>query len=242
MVPGVEPAEVTVPRGRARGGSARDRWLRILAIGAIAGVSVVAYQTGLLDPDRVRELMVGAGPLAPVVWILLYLVAVFIPLGTTVMTVAAGLAFGTLAGTALTWMVTLGASLLPFFLARSLARNWFEQRVENTRLSRTVDLINGRSFWVVFYLRLVPSLPYEIQNYVAGLTRIRVTHFVLATALGIGPILFILAFLGDSLQDVGSPRFLVAAVLYGVALTAPPVVAWIWSTVRGRQRSRDAQS
>jgi len=190
---------------------------------------LAAARADLLDPQNMRDFIVGFGYLAPMAYALIYVIAIFIPYGTTIMTVTAGLAFGTLWGSLLTFCVTIFASLVPMTVARRLGRDWVERRIGRTRARQYADMINNNAFLVFFYLRLIPSLPYEMQNYVAGISRISYTQFMLASALGTGPIIFILGFLGDSLTDPGSPRFWLAALIYLTVLLAPPVYLLIRS-------------
>ncbi len=206
-------------------GEVRDRLLRILAAVVLLVALALAYRADLLDPEGLRDFLHSFGIVAPIIWILLYLVAVFIPYATTVMTIAAGLAFGTVWGAALTFSVTIFANLLPFTVARKLGRKWVEARVRGTRLQRYADAINRNAFLVVFYLRLIPSIPYELQNYVAGVTRITYGRFILASTLGIGPIILILTFLGDALLAPDSTRFLAAVGIWVAALVAPLLIA-----------------
>lgn len=196
-------------------------WFRVAGALLLLGAAGWALHAGWIDPSRVKAFILSFGKLAPLIWILLYLPAVFIPYATTVMTVAAGLAFGVVHGGMLTYGVTLFASLLPFTVSRRLGRDWVERKVGNTRVQRYVDLINRHAFLVFFYLRLIPSLPYEIQNHIAGVTRISYRHFLLASALGNAPIVAVLVFLGDGLSVPRSPRFWGALILYGVALFSP---------------------
>jgi uncharacterized membrane protein YdjX (TVP38/TMEM64 family) len=200
-------------------------WARILGAMVVLVAVGLVLRAGWFDPSRVKEFILSFGVLAPVIWSLLYLAAVFIPYATTVMTVAAGLAFGVVWGAILTYGVTLFASLLPFTVSRRLGRDWVEERLGNTRVERYVELINRHAFLILFYLRLIPSVPYEIQNHIAGVTRITYRHFLLASALGNGPILVILVLLGDGLATPASPRFWVAAGLYGLALLTPILIA-----------------
>jgi uncharacterized membrane protein YdjX (TVP38/TMEM64 family) len=205
----------------------KARWIRIAAVLILLLAAGAAVRAELLDPSRLKDLVLSFGALAPVVWALLYLVAVFIPYATTLMTVAAGLAFGVVWGSVLTYCVTLFASLLPFTVSRRLGREWVEGRVGGTKVEKYVDLINEHAFLVVFYLRLIPSVPYELQNHIAGVTRITYKQFLLASALGNGPILFVLAFLGDGLAAADSPRFWVAVGLYFLAMVSPFIVALV---------------
>lgn len=200
-------------------------WARILGGMVVLVALGLALRAGWFDPGRVKEFILSFGVLAPVIWGLLYLAAVFIPYATTVMTVAAGLAFGVVWGAILTYGVTLFASLLPFTVARRLGREWVERKLGNTRVEKYVELINRHAFLILFYLRLIPSIPYEVQNHIAGVTRITYRHFLLASALGNGPVLVILALFGDGLADPASLRFLIAVGLYGIALLSPILIA-----------------
>ncbi len=195
--------------------------VRVLVVAAVLAALVAAARAELADPLAVKELVLGFGPFAPLVWAVLYLGAVFVPYATTVMTMAAGLAFGTVRGSMLTYGLTPFASLLPFAVSRRLGRAGIEGALGNTRVQKYVDLVNRHAFLVFFYLRLLPTVPYEVQNYIAGVTRISYRQFLLASFLGNGPMLFILAFLGDSVSDPTSPRFRVAAALYLAALLLP---------------------
>jgi uncharacterized membrane protein YdjX (TVP38/TMEM64 family) len=227
---------VSGTEGRA---SSRAAVRLVIAAGAAAllALAVLAVRSDVVDPAELRDFVLSFGRLAPAMWAALYVVAVFVPYATTLMTIGAGLAFGALWGTLLTWCVTIFASLLPFTVARRLGRAWVEARIGNTRVKKYADLINANAFLVVFYLRLIPSLPYELQNPIAGITRITYGRFMAASALGIGPILFILAFLGDSLSDPGSSEFRIAAGIYAVALLSPLGIAVV-RRLRGRRGVR----
>jgi SNARE associated Golgi protein len=70
----------------------------------------------------------------------------------------------------------------------------------------------------VLYARILPAMPYSLVNYAAGLTRVRLTVFAAATAIGCAPRAFAYAALGGSLDDLGSPEAIVAlCVLVGMA-------------------------
>ncbi len=207
--------------------ASRHRRLQALVLLAVLAVVLLGLVPQAVSPETLRDWIVSFGALAPAAFVGLYLAAVFIPYGTTVMTVAAGLAFGPLWGGLLTYGVTLGACLLPFAVARRLGRDWVERRVGGSRVEKYAELINRNAVLIVFYLRLIPSLPYELQNYLAGVTRIGTGGFLLATALGIGPIILVLTFLGDGLAAPGSVAFWIAAGVYLLALFGPAALVLI---------------
>lgn len=207
----------------------------LLAFAVLAAATALVFDIHprALEPAAIRDFILAFGFAAPIAYAAIYALAVFVPYGTTVLSVAAGLAFGTAAGAILTFVVTLFASLLPMTVARRSARGWFEAKIAGTRAEKLVDLANRNAFWVFFYLRLLPTIPYEVQNYIAGISRIRYREFLAASFLGNGPFIFVLAFLGDGLTDPGSPAFWTAASLFAVAIAVPPLVAYL---VRRRGR------
>jgi len=58
----------------------------------------------------------------------------------------------------------------------------------------------------------VPGVPYNLANYGAGLTAIRLPVFPGTTALGAAPRAFAYTALGGSLDDLGSPEAIAAIV------------------------------
>lgn len=206
---------------------------RVAVVFAVLLAVVLAYNADLIYPRAVQHFVLDFGILAPLIWIALYLVAVFIPYGTSVLTIAAGLAFGVIWGSVLVYVTTVFASLIPMLVSRRLGQRWVESKIDKSRLKKYVDLINRHAFLVFFYLRLLPTIPYEVQNYIAGVTRISYVQFFLASLLGDGPVLFIMVFFGDGLTDPGSPRFWVAAGLYLLIIVSPVIIVLVH---RGKDR------
>ena len=198
---------------------------RIAAVAGVIALTVLLFQSDLVDPIQLKRYVLSFGPYAPLFWTALYVVAVFIPYATSILTFVAGLAFGTAYGTVLVYVVTIPACLLPLVVSRRIGREWVEAVIGNTRVKRHADRINENAFLVFFYLRLLPTLPYEVQNYVAGVSRISARQFMLATALGDIPILFAMVNFGSSLSDLESPRFWIAAGLYLVVVGCPAFIA-----------------
>jgi uncharacterized membrane protein YdjX (TVP38/TMEM64 family) len=212
----------------------RKPLLQMIIVLALLGTVLIGTHPDALEPAGIRDFILGFGLLAPLAYIALYAVAVFIPYATTILTVVAGLAFGTLWGGVLTYFVTLVASLAPMGASRYLGRPWIEPWVGKSRVRHVARLINRNGFMVFLYLRLIPFIPYEIQNYIAGVSRISYRHFLLASALGNAPIILIMTFFGDSLTQPGSAQFWWAGGVYLVVLLTPVPLALL----RRRRRRR----
>jgi uncharacterized membrane protein YdjX (TVP38/TMEM64 family) len=125
---------------------------------------------------------------------------------------AAGLLFGTAVGTpiALTFIV-LGA-VMQMTISRYLAGDAAVHLLP-ARVRRFDRFIEERGFWAVFYMRLAPAIPYNLVNYGAGLTSLKVRAMAAGTAIGALPRTFAWVALGGSLDDLGSPEAKAAIVL-----------------------------
>lgn len=184
----------------------------------IVGAFVVVSSTGDLSAERVQHWVDGYGAFGPLVFIV-------VSAGLTVMLFpgpllagASGLLFGTALGTPVSIVAaTLGATLA-FCLARWLAHDAVEQ-LAPPRVQHIRAWLGRRGFFAVLYARIAPGLPYTLVNYAAGLTPIRLSAFVAATAIGVTPRAFAYTALGGSLDDLSAPEVKIAiAVLIVMAI------------------------
>jgi uncharacterized membrane protein YdjX (TVP38/TMEM64 family) len=196
--------------------------LVLLALALAACVAVLAA-TGSLSSGAVRDRIHGFGVAAPLVFVLASALLTVVLFPGPLLAGASGLLFGTAVGTPLSIAAaTLGASL-----AFSLSRWWAHDAVEELAGPRVQALrmrLGDLGFVSVFYARLLPGVPYNLVNYAAGLTPIRLAAFAAGTALGVAPRAFAYTALGGSLENLGSPQAIVAfVVLIVMALAGLPV-------------------
>jgi uncharacterized membrane protein YdjX (TVP38/TMEM64 family) len=99
-----------------------------------------------------------------------------------VLSLAGGLIFGAAWGTVWT---TVGANLgaiAAFLIGRYFARGMVENMVASNHALRTIDEGVRRQGWrMVMITRLVPIFPFNVQNYVYGLTDIPLKTYILVT-------------------------------------------------------------
>ena len=140
----------------------------------------------------------GLGPVGLLVYALAYAVATVLFLPGSLLTLAAGAAFGLLPGLG---AVLVGASVgaaLSFLVSRHLARQRVEEWIQSKPRFSAVDRAVAKEGWkIVFLTRLSPIFPFNVQNYAYGLTRISFWHYALASAIGIIPGSFLYVYLGS---------------------------------------------
>ena len=152
-----------------------------LAVVVVGALLVAGRWAGGYVP-RFAEWVGTLGALGPVVFIAAYAVATVGGVPGSLLTLAAGAIFGLWAGTL--WVLlgaTLGASGA-FVVARYVARQAVERRVlADPRFAAIDRAIAEQGRRVVFLLRLSPAVPFNLLNYLLGLTRVRYLDFLVAS-------------------------------------------------------------
>jgi uncharacterized membrane protein YdjX (TVP38/TMEM64 family) len=118
-----------------------------------------------------------------------------------ILCVGAGFFFGLWWGF---FVVLLGNSIgaaVAFWLSHSLGRQHFEKWLSKSPMLVVVEAAVARDAKkIIFLSQLHPLFPTSLLNYVFGLTRIRFSAYMLWTALGRAPGLFLYTYLGTLSQ------------------------------------------
>ena len=170
-------------------------------IGLALGLAAISIGASILPlGDWVKDFsdwICQFGLFGAVIFIAVYAVAAVLFLPGSVFTIAAGLVYGMVAGTAVALTgATIGASLA-FLAGRYLFRRRIEKYASGNERFAAVDQAIGEHGWkVVGLLRLSPLIPYNASNYFYGITSIRFWPFLLASLVGMLPGAFLYAYLG----------------------------------------------
>jgi pyruvate/2-oxoglutarate dehydrogenase complex dihydrolipoamide dehydrogenase (E3) component/uncharacterized membrane protein YdjX (TVP38/TMEM64 family) len=167
------------------------------------------------------------GPWGPVIFVGLYVVATVLFIPGSVLTLGAGAVFGVALGSVcVSISATLGATAA-FLVGRYVARDAIARKIEKSEKFATIDRAVADEGWkIVLLTRLSPVFPFTLLNYAFGLTRVKLSHYVLASWIGMIPGTVMYVYLG-SLVNVGAghrQRTTGEWVLYGVGLAATVIV------------------
>ncbi|CAO4175944.1 TVP38/TMEM64 family protein [Methylorubrum populi] len=194
----------------------RRPWLRWLPLACLALLSLGVLASGgarFLDLDRLSESRVWLQALiaedrvrAIALASLAYVGSVVVSLpATLVLTVLAGLLFGSVTGALIAiGSATTGAAIV-FSVGRFAAGDLIRRKA-GPRVGRFAEGFRRDGFGYILILRLLPIFPYWITNLAPAAFGVRLRTFVLATLLGLTPGAFIYAGIGSGLEDLLSAR------------------------------------
>ena len=182
-----------------------------------------------------RDWVDGYGAAGPLVFIAVSSCLTVVLFPGPLLAGAAGLLFGTALGTATAIVAATTGATLAFSISRWIAHDAVEEMAP-PRVQALRSWVGERGFLSVLYARLAPGIPYNLVNYAAGLTPVRLRDFVAATAIGCAPRAFAYAALGGSLDDLTSPEALIAISL----LVAMALGAGVYAFSRRRPRRPSA--
>ena len=217
-----EAGAVARPEDAASNLGARWKWV----VYVVAGGAIVLALKYLHVQDVLKEALdwIGKlGPWGPVIFVSVYVVATVLFVPGSVLTLGAGAVFGVALGSVcVSISATLGATAA-FLVGRYLAREAIARKIERNEKFAAIDRAVADEGWkIVFLTRLSPVFPFTLLNYAFGLTRVRLSHYVLASWIGMMPGTVMYVYLG-SLVNVGAghrQRTTGEWVLYGVGLLA----------------------
>ena len=172
---------------------------RALAIAAVALVIALAW----VFPVRhwivsLAERLRGMGAAGVLLFIAAYVVCTVALLPGSLLTLAAGFAYGPVRGLLIVSPASVIAATIAFLLGRTLLRSWAHQRIARVPRTRALDRALGQnSFKVILILRLSPAIPFNVLNYALGVTDASLAQYVAASFLGMLPGTWLYAYLGS---------------------------------------------
>lgn len=119
------------------------------------------------------------------------------PVPPLMLYVLAGVLFGAFWGGTLTLFGNLIGSLIDFEIARSYGRK-FVEGLATSKVKKRFDNFFGKyGGFSIFLLRINPLTTTDLFSYLAGLTNMKRTHFILGTALGLIPLIYVQTYFGE---------------------------------------------
>lgn len=215
------------------------RWLPIviaLALLAVGGLVLreagVSWRDGLSQVERLRDAGIAGLPI--------YL-AVYAGLTWTMgpaswLHGSATFLYGALPGMALAWSASMLFGFGSYEAARGRLREplrrWLQRRMGQARLAALDHAVDARGVTAVVLLRLSPLAPFNVVNFLLGLTSVDRRTYLLGTGIGsLSPVL-VYGTLGAQVSDLtkltetGRASPWATAAVVGTTIIASAGIAW----------------
>jgi uncharacterized membrane protein YdjX (TVP38/TMEM64 family) len=144
-----------------------------------------------------EDWIISLGVWGPFLFGLTYVATALLLAPASAWTLAAGALFGLGGGMVVASLSSTTAAALAFLIARHAARDWIVQRLRHSPRLDAVDRAVREGGWkIVALLRLSPAVPFNLQNYLYGLTGLRFWPYLLTSWLAMLPGTFLYVYLG----------------------------------------------
>nr|AFK33422.1 unknown [Medicago truncatula] len=143
------------------------------------------------------------GPWGPLALAVAYIPLTILAVPASVLTLGGGYLFGLPVGIVADSVgATIGA-VAAFLLGGTIGKSFVASKLKDYPQFKSVSIATQRSgFKIVFLLRLVPLLPYNILNYLLSVTPVPLWEYTLASWLGMMPLTVALVYAGTTLKDI----------------------------------------
>jgi uncharacterized membrane protein YdjX (TVP38/TMEM64 family) len=180
--------------------------LALLAIIIVVGPDRVIDSYKSLTPQGIKDAIDSFGALSVVTYLIAYLVRPLLFLPISPFTIAGGFMFGMWWGLLWSMIGSTASAVLIFLLSRYMLHDFVADSLKG-RYPSVDKMLEGRDWSFIFFLRMIPLMPFDLVSCFAGTSNIKFRDFLIGTTLGEIPGALVLVMLGTSLYDVGSGFF-----------------------------------
>ncbi len=199
----------------------------------VAGITVAIIYRDQFDVNAMERWVKDAGSAGPVVFMLIYAIGTVFFLPGSVLTLAGGALFGPVFGTFYNLTAATVGAMVSFIVARYLAHDWVEKKTAG-RMKQLKQGVEGEGWKFVAFVRLVPLFPFNLLNYALGLTKIKFSHYTIATYIFMLPGAIAYTYLGYAGREaIAGGDSLIQKIMLALALLA--IVGFLPSLI-GRLR------
>ncbi len=196
--------------------------IAILAAVLLIGPDRLVHVYSTIRPGDIRRMVLSFGALSPAAFILINALRPFTFLPVTPFTIAGGFIFGHFYGLLLSIIGTMLSAVLTFSLSRYLFKDTIKRWLKG-RYDGADKGFESNGIFMIAAARVIPVIPFDAVSYVAGISNISFTDYLIGSLIGEFPGAFILTMLGSNLGRIGTPIFYLSLVLFILLMAIPEI-------------------
>ncbi len=184
--------------------------LAVVWIGVIVLCLIYADQ---ITVERIINCTPDNLPLAAAVMLLLFaLKGVTVVVYGGILYAASGVLFPLPHAIAVNTVGTVLMTTVPFLMGKKAGADVLVQlRKKSQKLELLQELQSKNEFFVAFFVRIIGMLPGDLIGMYLGASNMRYSRYISGTMLGLLPAVIAFSVMGTSIDDPGSPEFLISA-------------------------------
>jgi uncharacterized membrane protein YdjX (TVP38/TMEM64 family) len=179
---------------------------------AIIAMPAIVACAAIIWLPQANEAVIGLlkwieslGTWGPVLFVIVYILGCVLFLPGSLLTIGAGFIFGLAIGTI---TVSIGSTLgagAAFLLSRTVLRKWVSEKFASMPRFGALDEAVGREgFKVVLLTRLSPLFPFNLLNFMFGITKVSFWDYMLASWIGMLPGAVLYVYIGTAAHSITS--------------------------------------
>lgn len=184
--------------------------LKLIGISGLVVFLIVASR--FLD---IRELVQTSlhwveslGVLAPIMFILIYNLATVLFIPGSLLTLKGGCLFGVVWGSIYVTIAAMFGAICAFLIGRYLSRDWVCQQIEHHPKFKAINQYVKQEGWkIVLLTRLSPIFPFNLLNYLFGVTQVSIKDYVLGS-IGMIPATVVYVYIGSLASDLATANMM----------------------------------
>ena len=186
-----------------------NKWLRLVLVTLIlVGVFLGLRQLPINEwVEQLEITLNNMGAIAPLIYFGAYLVACVALLPGSALTLLAGALWGVIYGTIAVSISSVFGATLAFLIGRYLAREKVEKQMEKfPKFKAVADSLEEGGLKLVTLIRLSPAFPFNLLNYMMGITRVKLKDYVLGSWIGMFPGTVMYVYLGAAGKEIAKAQ------------------------------------
>ena len=212
---------------------------KVIGIGLWAALIVVC----IVNRDKITaEGIVGLVPqnswLSAIILLMLFAAkSVSVVIYSGILYAASGILFSLPIAIIINIIGTVIMTTIPFYIGKKAGSRLLGELVKkNSKLELLRDTQNKNEFFVSFFLRMVGLLPADLVAMYLGANGMRYKPYFFGTVIGLLPAIICFSVMGMSIDDIGSPQFLISLIVEVGLMLLSLLIYFIWKLKSKRKR------
>lgn len=201
---------------------------------------IMPFLESLSNPEEFRDYINSYGIWSRVIFLGIQFLQVFIALiPGEIVEIGAGYTFGWLEGTLLCLVGITVASSFVFLLTKTLGIKMVElfidkEKIDNMKFLQRSNKLNN----IVFLFFLIPGTPKDLMTYVVGLTKMKLTTFLVISTIARLPSVVSSTIGGSYIQQ---KDYITAGIIFGVTFLLSAIGYIIYNKIMKKHNAKKEQ-